>query len=310
MDLNGDGHVDMVSGSYGGYPEWTAGSEKGLGVPEFLRDKEGGLLLINKFWNLETEKWDEVDPDNSGHCTSAAVVDWDNDGDFDVILGDYRNGELFLRVNEGTATEPAFATQNQPIMIGKKKAIFDGGVAAPRIADWNGDGQFDVIVGTITGGVYLMQNSGSVDSPKFEEKKTLVVPLPGESHAKMAKRVDATSDWQPVAPGSSFHVEVVDYDRDGDLDLLVGSQCEYQAAPQKVQTPETKQRLAEIEVEIEELTGELDDLSASNRKQEDPDYREKRGDVIDKLNSTRVEQRKLIDDQSEIGDFIWLFRRK
>lgn len=310
MDLNGDSHVDLVSGSFGGYPQWIACSEEGLGGPEFLRDKEDNLVLINKFWNRETEEWDQVDPDSEGHCTSVALVDWESDGDFDLVLGDYHSGELFLRVNEGTPTEPAFGTTNQPIKVGRIRAVVDGGVATPRIADWNGDGQFDIVVGGITGGVFLLQNSGSAGAPQFDEMKALIEPLPGKSGSKQPKRVDATSDWQPVAPGSSFHVEVVDYDRDGDLDLLVGARCKWQTAPQKVLTPELEQRLDEIEKESSEVMKEIRALRGMSDEEQAAKSKEKDRNLTGRYNKLGVERREIIDDRSEIGDFIWLFRQK
>lgn len=275
-------------------------------------DKDDKLIVINKFWNHDTEAWDELDSDKDyGHCTSVAVVDWENDGDLDLLLGDYRAGDIFLRINEGTATKPDFATENTKIMVGESSAVLKGGVGTPRIADWNGDGLFDIVCGGINGGVYLLQNTGSEKSPRFDEWKTLIEPFPGRGEPKVVKRVESTEDMQPVGPGSSFHIEVVDYDKDGDLDLLVGGRCKWKAGPGVEQTPEVVERLKEISKLSDEVANEMDDLRNGKTKQEINELRksEEYRSLSNQQTSLRTERRKLMEDGSETGDFIWLFRR-
>ena len=314
MDLNGDDQIDFLTGSFCGVPRWLPRSEDGFGEPTAIRDKDGDLVLINKFWNFETEEWDEADHDNpKGLGTSVAAVDWDNDGDLDLILGSYDSGNLYLRINEGTATKPAFATANSFVKAGGKPAVIKGGISTPRIADWNGDGLFDIVVGGITGGIFLFENSGSAESPRFDKLTTLVKPLPGEGHAKKPKPVPSTEDFQPTAPGSSFHIEVVDYDADGDLDLLTGACCEWQASPLKVQTEDTKKRIKQLTKEIHELSSQMSELmkDASSREEKDEIRDSEEYDALSlKSSKLRAKRLDLSDDGSVDGDFIWLFRRK
>ena len=73
----------------------------------------------------------------------------------DLLLGCYRNGGLYLRLNEGSPAEMKFAATNQPVKVGNEPVVFEGGIGAPRIADWDNDGLFDILIGTIYGGSCL-----------------------------------------------------------------------------------------------------------------------------------------------------------
>jgi hypothetical protein len=81
----------------------------------------------------------------TAHADTAAgpeCVDWDNDGDLDLLFFDMTNrplegGRLMFAENDGTRDKPVFI---KPIPI---LPISDG----PTVADWNGDGRFDLIAG-------------------------------------------------------------------------------------------------------------------------------------------------------------------
>ena len=306
--------MDILFGSFCGSPQLILGGEDGFGEPKSVLDKDGELVLINKFWNMEDEKWDEADAENpKGLGTSVAAVDWDDDGDLDLIQGTYDEGKLYLRINEGSATEPAFALTNSLIKVGEEPMVIKGGVSNPRVADWNGDGLFDIVCGAITGGVFVFENSGTPGSPRFAEMQTLIKPLPGYCHAKKPKAVPRTEDFKPVGPGSSFHIDIVDYDADGDLDVAVGSVCEWQATPAAVQTDISKERVAVISEEISELLSEMRELKkdvSNNKEKEEVLSSDEYKAVKAKYDELRSERSELLDDGCEVGDLIWLFRRK
>ncbi len=228
VDLNRDGHKDILVGSFSGVPQIIMGSAKGFEKPKPIMDAEGQTVLISAFWNDESNKWDKTDrAESEGHCTSSSAVDWDNDGDLDLLLGDYYGGRLFLRENLGDAKTPRFATTNQQVQAGGKPLVIANGLAAPRVVDWNEDGKFDILCGGAKGGVFLYINEGDKKTPRFAAAKTLIPAFKDKSNS-FIKRVPA-KDGQPTLPGSSYHIEPVDYDADGDLDLLVGARSSWVA---------------------------------------------------------------------------------
>src|SRR5262249_53263649 len=170
--------------------------------------------------NYKTEKWDNADRSPKGekypqdHCISVVAVDWNNKGALDLLLG-AKEGGLYLRRNEGKPGQPKFATTNERVMAsdGKPLAV-PGGLTAPRLVDWNGDGLFDLVCGSFNGGVYLYLNAGKPGQPVFGAPQVLVPP-----GADPRGGSEAT---EPTRPTEGCYVDVVDYDGDGKLDLLVG----------------------------------------------------------------------------------------
>lgn len=313
MDLNGDGLLDALFGSFCGCPQWIERGVDGFGEPAHVTDKFGNQVVIAKFWNFETEAWDETDrAGTEGHCSSCAAVDWDNDGDMDLLLGGYRYGQLYLRLNQGSAEKPAFANKNQVIEAGGKAVAFEHGMGSPRVVDWDGDGLFDIVIGSIYGGVYLLDNTGTKAAPSFDKVTTLIPALPGPAGSKQIKIVP-TVEGRPSAPGSSFHVEPVDYDGDGDLDLLVGARSKWRTGPEKEPTAEDLALATSLSAESQAAWDELKEYkktvegaAALKKLSKTEKYRR----LLDVFRTKRTEARAVTANPIESGDFLWLFRRK
>ena len=313
MDVNADGLQDILTGSFSGVPQWIESSKDGYLKPADVVDKNDDLVIISQFWDHEAEDWGESDRcDTKGFCSSVAAVDWDHDGDMDLLLGCYDDGKLFLRLNEGSATETKFAATNEPVKVGGKPIAFAGGIGAPRVVDWDGDGLFDIVIGTIRGEVALFKNAGSKGKPEFAEMTTLVEALPGESGSKQVKNVPA-EDGAPVAPGSSYHIELVDYDGDGDLDLLVGGRSKWRTGPEKNPTKEDFERAEKLSKEADAAWNELSNLeetATSEQEMEKLKVTEKYRTLQRMYRKLRKQAHDVTADPIEIGDFVWLFRRK
>lgn len=211
--MTGDGIDDLFTGCFEGGIYVLAGrKEGGFAAPEKLLDKAGQVLRLGQYWDYDAGKWTGVEESKFKEKLGigAAAVDFDDDGDLDLVLGSFE-GNLFVRLNEGSAARPEFATESIMLMRHDAPLEVPGHDAIPKIADLNGDGLFDILTGSGEGGIYWLQNVGQRGAPAFAEPQALVTPS------------DDKGDGDgPHWPGQRTQVCATDYDGDGDLDLLVG----------------------------------------------------------------------------------------
>ncbi len=302
VDFNADGDQDLVMGTFEGVVFVVPGSEAGYLEPERVLDKQGRTILISQFWNHDEEKWDSADRSPEGehypedHQISAVAVDWDDDGDLDLLLG-AKEGRLYLRRNEGTKGKPSFAPVNEQILAGDEEFEVPGGLTAPRLVDWNGDGLFDLLCPSFKGGVYLYENVGKRGAPAFEDPRTLI-PKP-EGGKKLSTF--------PARPTRGLYADAVDYDEDGDLDLLVGGYAKYK--------PEAPELTEEQEIELAELQAEDAKLQEALSEALKKYSAEDEGSLAEysRLHHAKEDLAKRIQVLAprEVEEaFVWLYRRQ
>jgi hypothetical protein len=160
VDWDGDGHLDLVVGNFAGTFYWFKGEGKGKFLPKPEAIKTGGKPL-----RIE------------GHHSDPFVIDWDSDGDLDLLSGSSSGGVQWAENQSGKGRVPELRSFQALIKPGRAVAYgqligeneLTGPTASTRIwvADVNGDGKLDVLVGD---SVTLTAPAKGVSAEEFKKK--------------------------------------------------------------------------------------------------------------------------------------------
>ncbi|HEX6811288.1 MAG TPA: VCBS repeat-containing protein [Planctomycetota bacterium] len=232
MDFDKDGKLDFVSGSYDPGEVFLF---RALGKSRFVRGEmlfdEAGIPLVHhpvqwvQYESLRKTK-DAQDPEVVAAKVAsigsfAMPCDFDGDGCLDMLIGSLR-GEVFLRrgVVPGKATRKGprgpFSADSFPLQAaGAPLKVHSH--ADPFVADWDGDGTWDLVVGAGDGSVVWFRNEGTPKAPVFAAACELVA---AKSKTDSTKR-QTGADGVPL-PGTRAQICVADHDCDGRADLIVG----------------------------------------------------------------------------------------
>jgi len=130
----------------------------------------------------------------------VSVVDWDNDENKDVLVGD---GQGRIRWYRNIGTDDAPQLTLWEFLLAGGMEIQVTGPSAPVVVDWNADGKKDLLVGDGAGDVWVFLNQGTDAAPALAAGVSVALPDVG-------------------VPRSNARPFVVDWDEDGRKDLLVG----------------------------------------------------------------------------------------
>merc|ERR1719440_941982 len=124
----------------------------------------------------------------------------------DLVVGD-RDGELNYIENTGTSTAPDFVARAGS--ANTFDGIDVGSSSKPALADLDGDGDLDLLVGEVLGGLHYIENTGTSTAPVLNR---VFVQWTGSGNP--FEGIDVGSSRSAPALG--------DLDNDGDVDLVVG----------------------------------------------------------------------------------------
>src|SRR5262245_51240415 len=94
-------------------------------------------------------------------CTRPFAVDWDGDGDLDLVVGNF-HGTFYVFTGEGKGK---FLPKPEELKAGDKPLAIEGHHSDPFVIDWDGDGDLDVLSGSSSGGVQWAENRAGPGKP-------------------------------------------------------------------------------------------------------------------------------------------------
>jgi len=244
VDLNGDGNVDILSGSYSRHDEDRAGLFQvlwGTGQGTFekaavLEGTDGQPLII-------TAKAKET---TTVICTRPTAVDLNGDGKLDLVSGNFAGTFAFSKGVGGGQ----FAPKSKLLMAGRKPLSVLAH-SDPFFVDWDADGDLDLLSGSSQGGVVLCLNEGTAKKAKFAEPTELV------SRAVLRSSEIRLGDAHIQGPQMSTRVWVDDVNGDGKLDLLVGDSATLHYPAAELDEATVRAKLAAWEEKRKELMQSL-----------------------------------------------------
>jgi hypothetical protein len=289
VDIDGDGHLDILSGSYSRMEKDMAGLfqvlyGKGNGTfrkAEVLKGTDGEPLIIPANNNDQlTEKI----------CTRPFAVDWDGDGHLDLVVGNFA-GTFYWFKGQGKGK---FAPKPEPIKAGGSPLRITGAHGDPFVIDWDGDGDLDLISGSSNGGVQWAENkAGKGKVPDLLPFKTLIKP------GRTVEYGEPLGEGDLTGPTRATRVWVADVNGDGKLDLLVGDSITLISLVKGVSREDFKKKFAKWQEDFQAAS------SALGRAGNDEKARAKAVEEYNKAYERRTEFM-----HEEMTGFVWLYLRK
>ncbi|MEW6096449.1 MAG: PQQ-binding-like beta-propeller repeat protein [bacterium] len=160
-----------------------------------------------------------------GYNSAPFIFDLDEDGKKDLLIGDDPGNVWFFK-NNGSDDNPTFGygfrmnIGSQAVTGTSSNFIDVGQFAMPQVADWNGDGTKDLIIGNGEGNVFLFK--GVVTSGTNTQG---LIPLIGNRILTFEPGQKIKVDNLDIDVGQRAAPLVMDWNKDCGLDLLVGVEC-------------------------------------------------------------------------------------
>jgi hypothetical protein len=287
VDVNGDGNIDILSGSYSRHDPDMAGlfqvlwgnDQRTFRPAEVVKGADGEPLIITSA------------PGDDGEmqriCTRPTAIDLDADGKLDIVSGNFV-GTFALFSGEGKGRFAPASTllesDGAPLQV--------DGHSDPFFVDWDGDGDLDLFSGSAQGGVFLFVNDGTAQAAKFGQRQTVLAP----DDAPDAEAV-RFGDAHITKPQRDTRVWVDDVDGNGKLDLLVGDSVQLCYPAKGLDAAAANTQLATWTAKQEKVLAKL--------RQGGAEVAQEVQDALDKLDQEREEIVRV-----ESTGFVWVLHQK
>jgi hypothetical protein len=202
-DFDNDGDLDIICGEFIDKFTWF----ENVGTRESPRYAEGRYLENEE--GIITMDLEMIVP---------VSLDWDRDGDIDLIVGDEDGRVAFV---ENTAKKGFMPVFRSPRYF-KQKAQFIkfGALATPFSTDWDDDGDEDLICGNSAGYIGFIENIDNKNPPSFAPP----VYLSADSNVIRIMAGESGSIQGPCESKWGYTtLSVADWNADGLKDIVVNS---------------------------------------------------------------------------------------
>jgi len=217
VDYDGNGVQDVIVGAddwtdygwdnaYDATGKWTNGPLRGFVYVARNRgstqkpDYEKPVKLLADGKPVEVFGW-----------PSPNFADFDNDGDLDLLCGEFLDGFTYFE-NVGNRKQPLYAAGRRLASAEGKPLTMDLQMITPVAIDWDKDGDMDLVVGDEDGRVALVEHTGKLQAdrtPQFRAPRYF---------QQEADELKCGALATPVG---------FDWDGDGDDDIVSGNTAGY-----------------------------------------------------------------------------------
>lgn len=203
-DFDGDGDMDLICGSFIG--EITYFENIGADMePIFAKGR--ALRYAGKDIRMDL-------------CMIIPVgIDWDKDGDIDLIVGE-EDGRVSFMENTGKVEDSLPVFMPPKFFQQEADEVKFGALVTPFSFDWDGDGDEDLICGNTAGYVGFIENLGEGDRPKWA--KPVYLEADGE-----VIHIQAGYNGSIQGPAEKkwgyTTLSIADWDGDGLADIMINS---------------------------------------------------------------------------------------
>lgn len=163
-----------------------------------------------------------------GTGSSPALLDYNADGLMDLVVGNHsyygelgtKNAKINLYENVGTSSQPAFKLVDEDF-LDMAQFSTNSFSYAPTFGDLDGDGDMDALVGEINGKLFYIENTAGADNPV-----AFAAPV---------------YNYMNIDIGQASTPQIIDLNRDGLVDIVLGEKGGNVNYFQNVGTPSSPQ---------------------------------------------------------------------
>jgi len=201
LDVNNDGLKDLVTSP-------NLGNDIGETF-EVAWFYENTGTNENPVFELRQKDLLTADMIDYGTGAQPVFVDYNQDGLLDLVVGNKsffvpggnRNARIYLYENVGTTTKPRYELKNDDL-FGLNVFSQNAWRFTPTFGDLDGDGDLDALIGEAFGNLFYAENTAGEGQP-FQFNAAIF-------------------GYQNIDVGQSSRPQMIDMNRDGLLDLVIG----------------------------------------------------------------------------------------